>query len=126
SWEQEVLYLGLEIPAIYRERAEGPLYPRFHRRLQRAFSRALRQALYEFVRVQATYDLENYQALGTRRVPDAIWRTDRELAAIERSFSLLILTSPVNESEAWEQFRADRYQRAPTFHYRLLPVDPDL
>ena len=126
SWEQGTLYLGLEVPPIFREAPEGPLYPRFHRRLQRAFSRALRQALYDFIRVQTTVQLEDYQALGTRTVPETIWQADRELAAIERSFSLLILTSPVNEAEAWEEFRSRRYQVEPVFHYRLLPVDPDL
>lgn len=126
SWERGVLYLGLEVPPVYRESPEGPLYPRFLRQLQRALSRALRQTLYEFIRVQATYELENYQALGTHAVPEAIWHADRELAAIERSFSLLILTSPVNEAEAWDRFRASQYQREPSFHYRLLPMDPDL
>jgi uncharacterized protein (TIGR02421 family) len=126
SWEREVLYLGLEVPPVFRQAPEGPLYPRFHRRLQRALSRALRQALYEFIRVQTTVDLENYQALGTRTVPDTIWHADRELAEIERSFSLLILTSPVNEAEAWQEFRSGRCQQEPVFHYRLLPVDPDL
>jgi uncharacterized protein (TIGR02421 family) len=126
SWEHGILYLGLEIPPIYREAPGGPLFPRFLRRLRRSLSDILREALYEFIRVQANYDLANYQALGTHTVPDSIWSADRELSAIERSFSLLILTSPANEREAWQQFRSDGYQRDPVFHYRLLPMDPDL
>src|SRR5690606_34477403 len=97
SWRREILYLGLEVPPVYREGPDGPLYPRFLRQLQAAFSAALRKAVYEFVRVQTTLELENYRALGVRSVPDAIWEADRELAAIEHTFSLLILTSPVNE-----------------------------
>lgn len=126
SWERGILYLGLEIPPIYRDGPDGPVYPRFLRRLQRALSRALRQTAYEFIRVQTTFELENYHALGTQTVADFVREADRALAAIERSFSLLILTSPVNIAEAWDRFRADQYQRDPVFHYRLLPMDPDL
>ena len=32
----------------------------------------------------------------------------------------------MNQEAAWERFRADGFAREPEFHYRLLPVDPDL
>jgi uncharacterized protein (TIGR02421 family) len=126
SWQQEILVLGLEVPPIFREPDTGEVYPRFLRRLQRALSRALRQAVYEFIRVQTTCEVTHHLALGSRTLPDAAWMVDRSLCAIEHSYDLLLLSSPVNGAQAWERFRAGGHERNPKFHYRLLPMDPDL
>ncbi|MEX2582367.1 MAG: tyrosine/phenylalanine carboxypeptidase domain-containing protein [Gemmatimonadota bacterium] len=126
SWQTEVLLIGLEVPPIYREPESGEVYPRFLRDLRRALSRVFRQALYEFIRVQTASKVENHLALGTRTVPDAVWAIDRDLCRIEHSFDFLLLSSPVNRDHAWEQFRASGFERNPDFHYRLLPIDPDL
>ena len=126
SWQREVLVLGLELPPVYRDAETGAVYPRFLRRLQRALSRALRQAIYEFVRVQTTYDVTHHLALGRRTLPDGVWSVDRALCAIEHGFDLLLLTAPVNGAEAWQRFQADGCERNPAFNYRLLPMDPDL
>lgn len=126
SWRHEVLLLGLEIPPVYRDPETGHVYPRFRRLLQQRLSRALRQAVYEFVRVQTSSKVENHLALGTRTPAAAVWEVDRALGALEHSFDLLLLTQPVNGTEAWVRFQADEYSRDPDFHYRLLPFDPDL
>jgi uncharacterized protein (TIGR02421 family) len=126
SWQGEVLLLGLEVPPIYRDPGTGAVYPRFLGRLRRALSGALRRAIYDFVRVQTSSKLENYLALGTRTLPEGVWKVDAALLAIERSFDLLLLTTPVNLDEAWAAFRAGGYERDPVFHHRLLPLDPDL
>jgi uncharacterized protein (TIGR02421 family) len=125
SWQSEVLLIGLEVPPIFRD-GSGDVYPRFLRVLQNHLSTALRRALYEFVRVQTSSKVRNHLALGTRTPPDAVWEVDRELCAIEHSFDLLMLTSPVNTEEAWDRFQANQYDRDPELHYRLLPIDPDL
>ncbi len=126
SWQQEILVLGLEVPPIFRDPDSGEVFPRFLRRLQRALSQALRQAIYEFIRVQTTAQVTHHLALGARTLPDATWSVDRSLCAIEHAFDLLLLTAPVNEAQAWQRFDADRHERDPQFHYRLLPMDPDL
>jgi uncharacterized protein (TIGR02421 family) len=126
SWQSEVLVLGLEVPPIYREPGTGALYPRHLRRVQHGLSRALRQAIHEFVRVQTTVEVDTHHALGTRTVPDAVWEIDRELIAIERGFDLLLLVLPINDEGARAQFEAGGYAAPPDFHYRLLPIDPDL
>lgn len=126
SWKGEVLLLGLEVPPLYRDPETGEVFSRFLRRLQGRLSMVLRRALYDFIRVQTRCKVQNYQALGTRSVPERVWEADRELSAIERAYSFLLLTSPVNEVQAWQRFQADGFQRNPEFHYRLLPVDPDL
>jgi uncharacterized protein (TIGR02421 family) len=126
SWQREVLLLGLELPSIYRDADTGEVYPRFLRRMQRALSGALRRAIYEFIRVQTSSKVENHLALGTRTLPDRVWEVDTALLAIERTFDLLLLTSPVNLEEAWATFQDGGHEQNPVFHYRLLPLDPDL
>ncbi len=126
SWQGEVLLLGLELPPVYRDPDSGTVFPGFLRRFQRELSTALRRAIYEFVRVQTSSRVDNHLALGTRSLPSRVWDVDRDLLAIERSFDLLLLTSPVNLEEAWERFRTSGFENPPVFHYRLLPLDPDL
>jgi uncharacterized protein (TIGR02421 family) len=126
SWQTEVLLLGLEVPPIFRDPDTGDVFPRFLRRLQHGLSRALRRAVHEFVRVQTNAEVENPLALGTRTLPRSVWEIDRALVEIERGFDLLLLTSPVNADAAWERFQEDGFSRNPEFHYRLLPIDPDL
>lgn len=126
SWKTEVLVLGLELPAIYRDAATGRVYPRFLRLLRNGLSHALRRAIHEFVRVQTSARVSHHLALGTRTLPDSVWEVDRALCAIERSFDMLLLVSPVNSEEAWDEFRSADFQRNPVFHHRLLPFDPDL
>jgi hypothetical protein len=124
-WEIGCLLLGLEVPPIHRDPETGAVYPVFLRRLRAMLSPVLRQACYEFARVQTHAGIGSAQALGPRQFGDDLARIDRELADIERSYAFLMLMSPMNSTEAWDRFRDDGRRRAPDFRYRLLPVDPD-
>jgi hypothetical protein len=104
-WDIGCLLLGLEVPPVYRAHETGDLYPVFLRTFRRKLSQVLRQTAYEFIRVQTRYAARNYRALGTRTLHDSVWKADRELSKIERSYPFLVLTSPVNETQAWQQFR---------------------
>jgi uncharacterized protein (TIGR02421 family) len=126
SWQREILVLGLEVPPIFRDAETGTPYPRFLRRLQRALSRALRQAIYEFVRVQTSSEVRHPLALGGRTLPAAAVAVDAALCALEHAFDMLLLCSPVNGDDAWQRFQAAGHDVNPQFHYRLLPLDPDL
>ncbi|HUG39187.1 MAG TPA: tyrosine/phenylalanine carboxypeptidase domain-containing protein [Longimicrobiales bacterium] len=120
------LLIGLEVPALYRDTDTGEVYPVFLRRLAQGFSRVLRRAVFEFLRVQTGADIPSYRALGRRSLADDVWSADRSLAEIDASFDLLLLVTPVNPDQAWERFRDGGCGAPPEFHYRLLPVDPDL
>ena len=120
------LLIGLEVPAVYRDPDTAELYPVFLRRLAQGFSRVLRRAVFEFVRVQTGADLPSYRALGRRSLNQEVWEADRALAEIDAAFDILLLVAPVNGDRAWERFRDGGYASEPEFHYRLLPLDPDL
>lgn len=125
SYALGCLLLGIEVPALYLQQ-DGRIYPLFFRRFREIFSAALRQAIFDFLRVETDAHIENYRALGPRTVDEAVWAADRALEEIGVAFDFLLLISPINEDEAWLEFEAGGQARAPNFRYRLLPFDPDV
>lgn len=125
-YEIGCLLIGLEVPPLFRDPDTGAVYPMFLRRLRQALSPVLRQTAYEFARIQTNTSFQSYLALGPRRFGHAVVEADRALTEIERSFSLLLLVSPMNAVEAWSRFQDSGFSRQPDLRYRLLPVDPDL
>jgi uncharacterized protein (TIGR02421 family) len=119
-----VLSVGLEVPPLYRS-AQG-VYPRVLQALTHQLTRALQLGFFEFTRVQTPARPEHFQMMGRRRVVRAVRESDRALAAIGASFDFLLAVTPLNADSAWEQFRASGYADTPTFHYRMLDVDPEL
>lgn len=124
--EQGTLLLGLAAPPMYRSADGAQTYPVHLRRVRDRLSAALRRAAFDFIRVQTSASVASYRALGPRVLDEQAEAADRELADIERQFSLLLLVSPVDQDEAWGRFRSSRHDAEPNFHYRLLPFDPDL
>ncbi|MEX0892564.1 MAG: tyrosine/phenylalanine carboxypeptidase domain-containing protein [Gemmatimonadota bacterium] len=124
--EQGTLLLGLAVPPTYRSADGEETYPVYLRVVRDRLSAALRRAAFDFVRVQAAADVASYRALGPRVLDQEAVAADRELAEIEKEFSLLLLVSPVDQDEARERFQVSGCERNPDFHYRLLPFDPDL
>ncbi len=126
-YELECLLLGLEVPPVYLQPGEpARAYPVFFRHFRERLSRALRLAVYDFLRVQTDAHIGNYRMLGRRSIDEVVWRADEALAEIGGSFDFLLLVAPINEYEAWQEFRAGGFQREPEFRHRLLPVDPDV
>jgi len=121
-----VLMLGLEVPPIYRDPASGVLFPRVLRELRRNLSQALRRATFRFAHLQTSHRPDHFHRLGQHTVLRAALEADRELSEISDAFSLLLAVTPVNASDAWEEFRAGGYRREPTLRYRLLHWDPEV
>lgn len=124
--ELGALLVGVELPESWRDDETGNLYPVFLRHYAHALSAVLRNAMFEFLRVQTGTTLPSYRALGRRSLGEAVWEADRRLAEISAAFDPLLLVAPVNQRAAWERFRAASYRKPPDLHYRLLPVEPDL
>lgn len=120
------LLVGVELEETWRDSETGDLYPVFLRRLAHEISTVLRNAAFEFLHVQTGTELPSYRALGRRTLGDPVWDADRRLSEIDASFDPLLLVAPTNQTAAWERFRDNRYRKLPDFHYRLLPVEPDL
>lgn len=120
------LLLGLEIPAVYRAGDGGPLYPQSLRVLRRRMARAIEETFFEFIRVHTSYELKDHRELGRRTLVPTGLEIDKSLAAFGTSLDLLFNITPVNTASAYERFADLGYRAEPSFHYRLLPFDPDL
>lgn len=124
--KHSTLMLGLELKPIYRQAGSGQVYPLLQRTLRSHVSSAIKKAVFDFVRVQTSHHPKHFQALGRQAVVPAVWRIDRQLTSISDQFRFLLLVTPINADEAWEEFRVKRFREAPNFHYRLMPIDADL
>ncbi|MBA3391113.1 MAG: DUF1704 domain-containing protein [Deltaproteobacteria bacterium] len=119
-----ILAIGLEVPPIYR--SARSVYPAISRTFSRELMHALQRAFFEFTRVQTPAKPEHFQVLGRRRIVHAVRESDAALAEISASFDFLLAVSPVNTDAAWQEFCANGRTRAPTLHYRMLELDPEL
>jgi uncharacterized protein (TIGR02421 family) len=123
--------IGLEVRPLYRgKRAEEEgaeeVYPLILRRLRRRLSLAHRRVFFDFTRRHTTHRPEHFQVLGRRAVVKAVWEVDRQLAEVADRFDFLLQVTPVDAEPAWHRFERSRFEKAPVFHYRPLPVDPVL
>ena len=118
--------IGVAVPPVYRKPKAGGEFPLILRAFRRSIGLALRQAFFEFARSRTTHRPRHYHALGRKAVVTAVWEVDRRLAEVSNSFDYLLQLTPVNSNDAWKQFRRERCDRSPEFHYRPLPVDPGL
>src|SRR5690606_3968115 len=118
--------IGLEIKPIYIDFSTRKPYPLFARELRKVFGVALKKAFFEFIRLHTSFTPSHFAMLGTTQVEDLVWKIDEALADASDQFDLLALITPVNVSEAWEEFKKNHYRKAPVFHYRLMPFDPEV
>ncbi|WP_439880867.1 tyrosine/phenylalanine carboxypeptidase domain-containing protein [Pontibacter sp. MBLB2868] len=120
-----ILTLGLQLKPVYKNTDTGKVYPLLLRTLREKISDAIKKAVFDFVQVQTTHQPVHFQALGRQAVNRVVWRIDKQLTSISDQFRFLLLVTPVNNKEAWEEFQKSRFSKTPTFHYRLMPVDAD-
>lgn len=119
------LLLGLEIPPVYRS-STGEEYPVFFRNFRNHSIAALHKSIYQFIRVQTSSDVSSYYALGQKSLKEKALVVDRQLARIETSYQFLWLISPSNIKHVKETFFDSGYSEILNYHYRLLPIDPDV
>ncbi|MCM8570004.1 DUF1704 domain-containing protein [Gramella jeungdoensis] len=117
--------VGLEIPPIYRNE-DNKLYPVFFRSFKDFLIRAIHRSFFEFIRVQTSGGVASYNALGRKYLKKIVFDIDKELTEIEKSYQFLWLVSPSNIHDIKEKFFTSNYDHVIDYHYRLLPVDPDV
>jgi uncharacterized protein (TIGR02421 family) len=96
------------------------------RTIARTVHAALDHAYFTFVQQRKSLRPTHYHAPQRSDVVDEVLDIDRQLAAIDRSFDLLLQATPVNAESAWHEFRRSRFEKPPVFYYRPLAVDPTL
>lgn len=119
------LLVGLEIPAVFYDE-NGVFYPVFFRAFRDLFVKSIHKAIYEYTRVQTSCGIQSYRALGRSSLKDNVFEIDQKLSKIERSYKFLWLVSPSNIYTIKKEFFESGYHKILPYHYRLLPVDPDI
>ena len=117
--------VGLEIPPIYRTDSEQ-LYPVFFRNFKDFLIKAIHRSIFEFIRVQTSGGVASFNALGRKYLKQIVFDIDKQLTDIEKSYQFLWLVSPANIHDIKKQFFDSNYDKVLDYHYRLLPVDPDV
>ncbi len=124
--KNEIIVIGLGISPIYINRQTGQPYPLFLRELRESFGRALRKSFFEFVRMKTSYSAAHFEMLGVTELHQMVWEIDEKLAEYSNQFDFLLLVTPINAQEAWQSFSKGKYRKSPVFHYRPMPIDPEL
>ena len=117
--------VGLEIPPVFRDK-NNKIYPVFLRQFKDYLITCIHKAIYDYVRVQTTSGVGSYLALGRKHLKEKVFEVDKALAKIERSYQFLWLISPANIQDIKNTFFESKYEKVLDYHYRLLPIDPDL
>ena len=117
--------IGLEIPPVYRNE-ENQLYPVFFRNFKDYLIKVIHRSFFEFIRVQTSGGAASFNALGRKYLKQIVFDIDKQLADIEKSYQFLWLVSPANIHDIKQEFFNSHYEKVIDYHYRLLPVDPDI
>ncbi len=124
--KREIIVIGLAITPVYINEQTGAPYPLFLRALRESFGKALRKSFFEFVRMKTSYSAAHFEMLGTTELDDGVWDIDERLAEYSNLFDFLLLVTPINAQDAWHRFAKSKYHSNPVFHYRPMPIDPEL
>jgi len=124
--KSEIILIGLEIAPIYIDQQTGLPYPLILRELREGFGKALKKSFFEFVRMQTSYNAAHFEMLGTTELHELVWEIDDKLAEYTQLFDFLLLVTPINVKEEWAGFSKSKYLGTPSFHYRPMPIDPEL
>lgn len=120
-----VIALGISIRKRYQS-TEGRHLPLLARIFRESLAKSLSRLFFEFVRLHTNIRAAHFKMKVHERLNQQIYEIDNVLLRESTKFDFLLLTTPINAHEAWLQYQSDGYRKTPTFHYRPIPVDPDL
>lgn len=120
-----VLSLGISVRKTYED-IDGAHLPLLARVFRESLAKSLSRLFFEFVRLYTTAKAAQFKMKGQERLHTEIYEIDRLLAKESQKFDFLLLITPTNSHEAWLQFKKDKHRKAPMFHYRPIPIDPDI
>jgi len=121
--DADIGLLSIGLPRIH-EAPGGGFYPQLFHDLAVATFDALLKAACQFMAETGLGSPRHYRALGRSAFIDAAKRADAGLDRICQQFDFLLSVSPINTTQAFIQFEADKGEKSPDFHYRPLTVDP--
>jgi uncharacterized protein (TIGR02421 family) len=116
--------IGLAVEPVFRNPRSGEIFSSVVGTLRRGLNSSLKHAFFTFTHRRAKVRPAHYSTLGLKSIGRGVFTIDHQLAAIGRSFDLLLQATPVNAENAWREFRRCRFGEPPVFYYRPLTLDP--
>ncbi len=116
--------IGIEVSPIYRDGAKKKHFPEILKEVETRMTTVLEKVFFEFLKKETTICPPNYMALGRRSIVHSVWQIDRIIAEVGNIVDFLLLVTPTNSREAFEEFKKKRYQKMPNFAYHPIPFDP--
>lgn len=116
--EVDATVVGLAVDAVFVNARDDEFYPRVLDTLRTAIAAPLAH----------TAALEADQpvaSLGRTVLEDTADVVDQGLAEVASSFGFLLQVTPINATEAWDEFNAAGCDCEPEFLYRPIAFDPD-
>jgi uncharacterized protein (TIGR02421 family) len=114
--------LTLRFAPIYRVTGSEATYPDLRERLVDNFLDAGLRAFAAFLDADGVPKPATYRAFGRKAFIDAVERADRGMDEVASSFDFLLAVTPINANAAWQEFKANHYDRPPRFLYRPLSL----
>jgi uncharacterized protein (TIGR02421 family) len=123
----ELLALGLPLltlrfAPVYRVPQSEAIYPALRERLVSNFLDAALQGFSAFIEEKGKEAFSTHRALGRKAFVDAVERADRSIDDVASGFDFLLAVTPINSNAAWQDFKANGFERAPRFLYRPLTL----
>ena len=114
--------LTVRFAPIYRVPESDDIYADLRERMVANIFDAGLQAIASFLKSTKALELSSHRALGRRAFVDTVEKADRAIDDIASTFDFLLAVTPINSDSAWQEFKADGFQRAPRLLYRPLTV----
>lgn len=118
--------LTVRFAPIYRVPESGDIYADLRERVVANIFDAGLQAIASFLNSTKTLELSSHRALGRRAFVDAVEKADQAIDDIASKFDFLLAVTPINSDAAWQEFKADGFQRTPRLLYRPLTLQVDV
>lgn len=125
SLEKGIYVIGLSVKKNYRL-SSGDYLPILVRHYRESLGKILLRVFFEYVRLYTDQNPAKFQFNLHREITPELLEIDRALTSESLRFDFLLLVTPTNVNEAWEQFKKSKFNKTPVFQYRPMPIDPDL
>lgn len=122
--ENNIHCVGIEVGDIYRDSNTMADFPRLRAQIWRGLSRSIKRLVFDFVQQKSTFRPPHYHALGKKSLVKTVWSIDEQLAAISQQLDLVLMATPTNTKEAYEEFKKRHFEKQPKFLYRPLSINP--
>jgi uncharacterized protein (TIGR02421 family) len=122
----QLFYIGLALKDTSDHPPDmAPSSSPLMRHTQHKIVAALRRIFLEFVRMHTTHKVTQFGMLNKTKKQKLVWEIDHKLITECQKVDFLLLVTPVNEPEAFEQFKKEGYKIPPRFRYRPMVIDPE-